>query len=501
MFTHPKRSTRTILACSALIFAVLLFAQTSKRLLKPVVAAPTIAASSNSPASFANSSIASLLMTAPGSCITPGFGAATNFAVDSLPYSITIGDLNGDGKPDLAVANIFFDKVSVLLGTGTGSFGAATSFAVGIFPQSVAIGDLNGDGKSDLAVTNFYSNNVSVLLNNCIANTPPTITPSGIARTAGAGSSNSQIATASDLEDAAHTLQITISSDGGMTFSNTATLNGVSVTLTDSNLVATGTNPDAIGKVFADVAAACGASNASFTLKVTNNLGATATAILSVNVVDTSAPTITLLGANPMTVECSTGFTDPGATAQDICTGARPVTASGSVNLNVPGSYTITYTANDGNGNTATTTRTVNVVDTSAPLLTLKSNLELWPPNHKYHPVTISQMVASLSDGCNTSLGSSSVLIEKVTSDEPDDSSGDGKTVNDIVIAADCQSVQLRAERVGGGNGRVYVVTLRVRDAAGNTTRKDFKVSVPANQSGAVAVQDATAQTKTSGCP
>ena len=67
MFTHPKRTTRTILVCFALIFAVLLFAQTSKRLLKPVVAAPTIAAPSNSPASFANSNIASSLMTTLGS--------------------------------------------------------------------------------------------------------------------------------------------------------------------------------------------------------------------------------------------------------------------------------------------------------------------------------------------------------------------------------------------------------------------------------------------------
>ena len=219
-----------------------------------------------------------------------------------------------------------------------------------------------------------------------------------------------------------------------------------------------------------------------------------------VTVVDQTAPTITLLGANPMTVECTTGFTDPGATAQDNCAGAPPVTASGSVNLSVPGSYTITYTANDGNGNTATTTRTVNVVDTSAPLLTLKSNLELWPPNHKYQTVTMSQMVQSISDGCNTGLGISSVVIEKVTSDEPDNGLGDGDTANDIVIAADCRSVQLRAERVGGGNGRVYVITLRVRDASGNITRKEFRVSVPHNQKGAM-VQDATVQTKMSGCP
>jgi hypothetical protein len=89
-----------------------------------------------------------------------------------------------------------------------------------------------------------------------------------------------------------------------------------------------------------------------------------------VNVVDTTAPVITLNGANPLTVECHSSFTDPGATANDACAGPVAVTNSGSVNVNVPGSYTITYTASDGT-NTATATRTVNVVDTTAPVITL----------------------------------------------------------------------------------------------------------------------------------
>jgi len=114
----------------------------------------------------------------------------------------------------------------------------------------------------------------------------------------------------------------------------------------------------------------------------------------------------------------------------------------------------------------------------------------------------MSQMVASVSDGCSTGLGLNDVVIEKVTSDEPDNAPGDadGNTTNDIVIAADCKSVQLRAERDETKNGRVYVVTLRVKDAAGNPTRKDFKVSVPISQS-VPAVQGSPAQTKTSSCP
>src|SRR5207248_1751924 len=101
--------------------------------------------------------------TAPASACTV-FSPATNFAVGTNPQSVAIGDFNGDGKSDLAVANTGSNTVSILLGTGTGAFGPATNFTVGTNPRSVAIGDFNGDGKSDLAVTNNGSNNVSILL-------------------------------------------------------------------------------------------------------------------------------------------------------------------------------------------------------------------------------------------------------------------------------------------------------------------------------------------------
>ena len=83
---------------------------------------------------------------------------------------MAVGDFDGDGKPDLAVANALSDNVSVLLGNGDGSFQAAKNFGAGSYPVSVAVGDFNGDGKPDLAVANSAynsgSNNVSVLINN-----------------------------------------------------------------------------------------------------------------------------------------------------------------------------------------------------------------------------------------------------------------------------------------------------------------------------------------------
>ncbi|MBV9958138.1 MAG: DUF5011 domain-containing protein [Acidobacteria bacterium] len=221
----------------------------------------------------------------------------------------------------------------------------------------------------------------------------------------------------------------------------------------------------------------------------------------TVVVVDTISPVITLNGANPMTVECHTGFTDPGATATDTCAGNLTVTVTGSVNPNVPGTYTLTYSANDGNGHTTTATRTVNVVDTTAPTITLTGqNIELWPPNHKYVTINLTQLVASASDGCDGTVDINDVVIKKVTSDELENSGGDGNTLNDIVIAANCKSVQLRAERDGGGNGRVYTITFLVRDAAGNTTTKTAKVTVPKNQNGTPAVDDGPRYTVNSSC-
>lgn len=93
--------------------------------------------------------------------------AKTDFSVGLQPDSVAVGDFNGDGKLDLAVANARSGNVSILLGEGDGTFYPAVNYAAGQGPFSqLAIGDFNGDGKLDLVVSNFGSNNVSVLLGN-----------------------------------------------------------------------------------------------------------------------------------------------------------------------------------------------------------------------------------------------------------------------------------------------------------------------------------------------
>jgi hypothetical protein len=118
-------------------------------------------------ANFGSNTVSVLLGNGDGT-----FGARTDYGTGSSPHSVVIRDLNGDGTPDLATADLHSNTVSVLLGNGDGSFGVKTDFGTGGYPASVAIGDLNGDGMLDLAVTNFdlYSSDtvksqVSVLLN------------------------------------------------------------------------------------------------------------------------------------------------------------------------------------------------------------------------------------------------------------------------------------------------------------------------------------------------
>ena len=73
------------------------------------------------------------------------FGAKTKFGTGANPTSVAVGDFNGDGKLDLAVANSNSNTVSILLGTGAGTFGPKTDFGAGSSPRSVAVGDFNGD--------------------------------------------------------------------------------------------------------------------------------------------------------------------------------------------------------------------------------------------------------------------------------------------------------------------------------------------------------------------
>ncbi|MDH5377917.1 MAG: PKD domain-containing protein [Gammaproteobacteria bacterium] len=140
------------------------------------------------------------------------------------------------------------------------------------------------------------------------------------------------------------------------------------------------------------------------------------------------------------------------------------------------GIHDITLTVSDGE---LSDTDTVNVFveDITPPSIdTISASPDvIWPPNHKMVPVTIS---IAASDNCDTNLISQ---IISIVSNEPENGLGDGDTAPDWEITGDL-TASLRAERSGNESGRVYTITVRCTDSAGNSTVRQVTVTVPHDQ-------------------
>lgn len=226
---------------------------------------------------------------------------------------------------------------------------------------------------------------------------------------------------------------------------------------------------------------------AGFNYKVTLNMDAPAPPSLvpGGEVPDTVPPVLTVPG--PLTVECkgTNGVSagDPAlqawvqqAAAVDEVDGPVAVTndLSGDCNL---GTTTVTFTATDAAGNTATASSQILVVDTTAPVINAISVTpeQIWAPNHKMVNATVS---VDASDLCSAG---AACQIVSVTSNEPANGKGDGNTEVDWQITG-ALTVDLRAERSGQGTGRVYTITVACADDSGNVSSRTVTVSVPHSQ-------------------
>jgi hypothetical protein len=113
---------------------------------------------------------------------TVAFKAPVSYPVGTNPSGVSVGDLNGDGKLDLAVINGGFSDtgdgggVSILLGDGDGKFQAARSFSAGKQPESIAIADFNSDGRQDIIAVSESANVLNVLLGNGDGTLQPPVT-------------------------------------------------------------------------------------------------------------------------------------------------------------------------------------------------------------------------------------------------------------------------------------------------------------------------------------
>ena len=224
--------------------------------------------------------------------------------------------------------------------------------------------------------------------------------------------------------------------------------------------------------------------DASHTYVLADGAGNAVECAQTVTAIDTTAPVVTcpdddVLPLDPETCEASATYT---ATALDACDGA--FAESHTFTFDAPLSESWTYSFTDGSGNTSACTQSVIAEDTTPPVFTAAPVQELWPPNHKYVTVTLADC-GSVVDACDgaVDLDGGAATIAYVTSDEPEDANGngDGRTRDDMVIA-DGHTVELRAEREGTGNGRVYTIHFVVSDDAGNEAAAACRVDVPHDQ-------------------
>ncbi len=105
-----------------------------------------------------------------GTISNTSFGPKINFATNSTPIRVAIGDIDGDGKPDLLVINQSSNNISIFRNTSSGigniSFDTKIDIATNSNPWGITISDLDGDGKPDLAVIcSFISSNLSIFRN------------------------------------------------------------------------------------------------------------------------------------------------------------------------------------------------------------------------------------------------------------------------------------------------------------------------------------------------
>jgi hypothetical protein len=196
---------------------------------------------------------------------------------------------------------------------------------------------------------------------------------------------------------------------------------------------------------------------------------------------DETAPVITCAQDTTITCADSAGVVVAfEVTAVDDCDPAPILTCeppSGSVFP--PGATDVTCTAVDSSGNTSTCTFTVNVEE-KQPLVVVGATASpsvLWPPNHKWVDVRVS---VNVEDACDST---ASCTIVDVTSNEPVNGNGDGNTDPDWMITGG-PTVKLRAERAGGGDGRIYTVRFRCENESGEAVEGSVNVVVPHDQSG-----------------
>ena len=214
------------------------------------------------------------------------------------------------------------------------------------------------------------------------------------------------------------------------------------------------------------------------TCTATNAVGSD-TCSFTVTVNDTEKPTLSFTSPTTLCNDLNAcgAVVNYNVTANDNCSGALTPTCSPPAGSFFPvGATTINCSATDGAGNTAASAFSVTVNDCQAPVVSCAVVTPiLWSPSHNFINVGLS---GSATDNC-TANPSIQVLV---FGDEDDETTmGDGTQSPDAKNIA-LNTLRLRAERIGGNDGRVYLVVVKATDAAGNVGYCCRTVVVPRDQ-------------------
>ena len=242
------------------------------------------------------------------------------------------------------------------------------------------------------------------------------------------------------------------------------------------------------------------------TLTCTDTEGLTSTCMANVTVVDTTPPVIAC--PDDQTLECTAEgamasfvptVTDNCGTASVQCTPPAGTTFSEDA-----APTAVSCIAVDTSSNQVACGFQITVQDTLPPVVTPKLEADgfsatLWPPNHSYHTVTLTDCIQSVADQCDGALPVGGTIL-RVTSDEPESGVGedDDGTCDDIVLV-DSTTVKLRAERSDESDGRVYSIFALISDDHGNQAPLTCKVQVQPHHKKA-AVEGAAAYCVGQGC-
>ena len=381
---------------------------------------------------------------------TPLFLPLMTYDSGGQSYSVAVADVNGDGKPDLLMANAD-GSVRVLLGNGDGTFQSTVSYkSGGAFADSVAVADVNGDGKPDLLVANAC----------------------GTSSTCQAGSVGAL------LGNGDGTFQAAVTYPSGMNEAFAVAVADVNGDGKQDLLVGGGGENDNVGVLlgngdgtFQPVVSYSSGGNTALSVAVADvNGDGKPDLVMAIAFYNTVA---ILLGNGNGTFQAATTYGSGGILPRSVAV----ADLNGDGKPDVAVSNFCGSTINCLPGKVGVLLNNSSPLDTTPPVITLSATPKvLWPPNGKRVPVMISGTITDTGSGVNVNSAAYAVKDEY----------GEVQPEGAITLGpggAYSFTILLQASRLGTDlDGRRYTVTVRAKDNAGNGGSKTSVVTVPHDQ-------------------